>query len=123
MTESYEELLAENEKLRRSLEEAQDLLRAIKSGEVDALVLSGPKGDQVFTIEGADRPYRVLIEAMNDGAVTMTSDGTILYCNKHFAEMVKSPLEKVIGQSYAVLSRRRTRQHSGFFSRIEAEGS
>ena len=73
MTKSYDELLAENEDLRRSLAESKEVMRAISDGEVDALVLSGPKGDQVFTIEGADRAYRVLIEAMNDGAVTMTS--------------------------------------------------
>ena len=99
MKESYEEILAENEKLHRSLSEAQDLLQAISRGEVDALVVSRPEGEQVFTLEGADRAYRVLIEAMNDGAVTMTSDGTILYCNRHFAEMMKCPLEKVIGSS------------------------
>lgn len=99
MTRSYEELLAENEELQRSLAESKEVLRAISSGEVDALVVSGVEGDQVFTLEGADRAYRVLIEAMNDGAIYMTSDGTILYCNQHFAEMVKSPLEKVLGSS------------------------
>lgn len=106
MTKSYEDLLAEievlsakNEELHRSLDESQELLRAISSGEVDALVLTGSEGEQVYTLEGADRAYRILIEAMNDGAVTMTSDGTILYCNRHFADMVRSPLEKVIGSS------------------------
>lgn len=99
MTKSYEELLAENEELRRSLAESKEVLRAVSSGEVDALVIPGADGDQVFTLEGADRAYRVLIEAMNDGAVYMTSDGTILYCNQHFAEIVKSPLEKVLGSS------------------------
>ena len=71
MTKSYEEILAENEELRRSLGESQELLRAISSGEVDALVVSRPEGEQVFTLEGADRAYRVLIEAMNDGALTI----------------------------------------------------
>ena len=99
MAKSYEELLAENEALCRSLDESRELLRAISNGEVDALVLSGSEGEQVFTLEGADRAYRVLIEAMNDGAVTMASDGTILYCNQRFAEMVRSPLERVIGSS------------------------
>ena len=92
-------LLAENEELRRSLGESQELLRAISSGEVDALVVSRPEGEQVFTLEGADRAYRVLIEAMNDGALTIDPDGTILYCNSRFAEMVKTSLEKVIGSS------------------------
>lgn len=99
MTKSYEELLAENEELRESLDESQELLQAISMGEVDALVISRPEGEQVFTLEGSDRAYRVLIEAMNEGAVTMTSDGTILYCNRHFADMIKSPLEKVIGST------------------------
>jgi PAS domain S-box-containing protein len=100
MTKSQEELLSENEELRRSLNEAQELLRAISSGEVDALVLSGSQGDQVFTLNGADHAYRILIEAMNDGAVTIDPEGTILYCNRRFAEMIKSPLEKVIGSSF-----------------------
>lgn len=99
MAKSNEELAAENEDLRRSLDESQELLRAITGGEVDALVVSGTEGEQVFTLEGADRAYRILIEAMSDGAVTMTSDGTILYCNRHFADMTMSPLEKVIGSS------------------------
>ena len=88
MTMPNEDLLAENEDLRRSLDEAQEILHAIRSGEVDALVLSRPEGEQVFTLEGADRAYRVLIEAMNEGAITMAADGTILFCNRCFADMV-----------------------------------
>src|SRR5512141_993753 len=91
--------MARNEELQKSLDESQELLRAIRNGEVDALVTSGPQGDQVFTLEGSDRAYRTLIEAMSEGAVTMAQDGTILYCNHRFAEMTKSPLEKVVGSS------------------------
>ena len=99
MTKSYERLMAENEQLQKSLDESQELLRAIRNGEVDALVTSGPQGDQVFTLEGSDSAYRNLIEAMSEGAVTIAQDGTILYCNHRFAEMTKSPLEKVVGSS------------------------
>ena len=99
VTKSYERLLARNEELQKSLEESQEILRAIRNGEVDALVTSGPQGDQVFTLEGSDSAYRTLIEAMSEGAVTMALDGTILYCNHRFAEMTKSPLEKVVGSS------------------------
>ena len=99
MTKYYEEILTENEELYRSLSEYRELLQAISRGEVDAFIVSRPEGDQIFTLEGADRAYRILIEAMNDGAVTMTSEGTILYCNHHYADMVKTPLEKVIGSS------------------------
>ena len=99
MTKSYETLEAENEQLQKRLEESQELLRAISNGEVDALVTSGPQGDQVFTLEGSDSAYRNLIEAMSEGAVTMAQDGTILYCNHRFAEMTTSPLENVVGSS------------------------
>ena len=93
------DLLAENEDLRYRLEEALDTLRAIRSGEVDALVVSTAEGDRVFTLSGADHPYRVMVETMNEGAATLASDGTILFCNLRFAEIVKGSLEKVIGSS------------------------
>jgi PAS domain S-box-containing protein len=99
VTKSYERLKARNEELQKSLEESQELLRAIRNGEADALVTSGPEGDQVFTLKGSDRAYRTLIEAMSEGAVTLAQDGTILYCNHRFSEMTKSPLEKVVGSS------------------------
>jgi PAS domain S-box-containing protein len=59
----------------------------------------GPDGDQVYTLKGAERPYRLLIEAMNEGAATVLPDGTILYCNKRFADMAGRPLDKIISSS------------------------
>ncbi len=94
-----EQLLAENEDLRRRLEEAEETLRAIHEGEVDALVLSKPQGEVVFTLKGAESPYRVFVEEMNEGAATLDPEGTILYCNNRFAEMLKLSLDKVIGSS------------------------
>jgi PAS domain S-box-containing protein len=92
-----EQLLAENEDLLRRFEEAEETLRAIHEGEVDALILSKPQGEVVFTLEGAEHPYRVFVEAMNEGAATLDPEGTILYCNNRFAEMLKIPSDKVIG--------------------------
>jgi PAS domain S-box-containing protein len=86
--------------LRSRLAEAEETLRAITAGEVDALVTSGKNGTQVFTLEGADHAYRVLIESMNEGALTLTTDKTILYANQCFARMVKRPLEQVTGSSF-----------------------
>jgi len=95
---SREELLAENKELRYRLEEAEETLYALGSGAADALVVSMPEGgERVFTLQGADHPYRVLIETMNEGAATLTSDGTILYCNKSMAALLQVPLEKLIG--------------------------
>ncbi len=91
------QLIFENEALRARLDEAEETLRAIRSGEVDALVVSGMGGEQVFTLKGADHSYRTLIEGMSEGALTLTAEGMILYANRRFAEMLKTPLEKVIG--------------------------
>jgi PAS domain S-box-containing protein len=85
--------------LRARLEEAEETLAAIRSGEVDALVVSGPHGEQVYTLRGADHSYRVLLEDMNEGAATLLSDGTVLYCNKSLADMFMLPMEKVIGSA------------------------
>jgi len=75
------------------------VLHGIQAGEVDALVVSEPAGEKVYTLEGAEHPYRVLVEAMNEGALTLTPDATIFYCNTRFAEMVKAPLEKITSGS------------------------
>lgn len=79
------------------LREAEETLAAIRAGEVDAVVVAGPAGQQVYTLENADRPYRVLVEQMQEGAVTLSENGTILYCNKRFAALVGSPHDSIIG--------------------------
>jgi two-component system CheB/CheR fusion protein len=95
-----DELPDDLEDLRARLAEAEETLRAIRGGAVDALVVAGPEGDRVFTLEGADRSYRVFLEGMHEGAVTLSADGTILYGNRRFAEIVGVPLERVIGGSF-----------------------
>ncbi len=85
------------EELQARLEEAEDLLRAIRSGDVDSMVVSGPRGNQVYTLNGADQPYRVLVEAMNEGAAILTADGVVVYSNRSFAAMLDTPLDEVIG--------------------------
>ena len=86
--------------LRARLAEAENTLGAIRTGEVDTLVVTGLKGPRVFTLAGAEQVYRDLIESMNEGALTLTDDKTILYANRYFARMVQCPLEQVIGGSF-----------------------
>ena len=96
---TQEQLLLELEDARARLNEAEETLRTIRSGEVDALIVPGARGEQIFTLKSADYIYRMLIEEMNDGALTLAADGQILYANRRFAEMLKTPLEKVIGST------------------------
>ena len=92
-----EQLMGEVADLRALLDDAYDTLRAIRVGEVDAVLVQGPRGYQLFTLEGAYESYRVLIEEMNQGAVTLSADGSILYCNRRFADLLKMPGEKILG--------------------------
>jgi PAS domain S-box-containing protein len=96
---NQKQLVDENAELRIRLEESEDTLRAIRNGEVDAILVSGVGGVQVFTLTSAERPYRALIEDMNEGAMTLTSEGIILYANRCFAEMLKTTTEKVTGST------------------------
>jgi PAS domain S-box-containing protein len=71
--------------LQRRLEEAEETLRAIRQGEVDALVIDDPNGEVIYTLTSADYPYRLMIDEMNEGAVSVSPDSYILYSNRNFA--------------------------------------
>ena len=86
--------------LHARLAEAEGTLRAIRTGEVDTVMVAGKEGSQVFTLDGAEHAYRVLIESMNEGALMLMADKTILFANQCFANMVKCPLEQVTGSSF-----------------------
>jgi len=83
--------------LRTRLAEAEEMLRAIRHGEIDALVVEGGGGQQIYTLHSAEEPYRNLVEQMQEGAVVLTAGGAILYSNASFAALVGEPLESVVG--------------------------
>jgi len=85
------------EQLKARIEELEETLRAIRMGEVDAVLVSSSQGDQVFTLQGAEHPYRLLVESIEEGAATLSDDGTVLYSNRSFAAFFDAPLEKFIG--------------------------
>ncbi|MGZ3929575.1 MAG: PAS domain S-box protein, partial [Mucilaginibacter sp.] len=97
---SYEQLLTEIQRLQEQLNDANETLEAIRAGQVDALVVKNGKGHQLYTLQSADQAYRVFIEKMSEGAVTINKEGFILYSNSRFAEMVRLSLEKVIGVAF-----------------------
>ncbi|MGN6394977.1 MAG: PAS domain-containing sensor histidine kinase [Mucilaginibacter sp.] len=94
---TYEQLVSQNEELKLQLEEANDTIDAIRTGQVDALIVNDGDGHQLYTLKTADQTYRVFIEKMNEGAVTINQQGLILYANTSFAGLVGLPLEKTIG--------------------------
>jgi PAS domain S-box-containing protein len=98
-SELKKDLLERIRSLQERLDEAEETLRALRSGEVDAVVAAGPDGDQVYTLKGPDEAYRVMVENMAEGALTLTRDGLILFSNEQFASLRGIPLERVIGSS------------------------
>ena len=95
---SKQELVIELSNLHRQLIDVEETLQAIREGKADALIVATDEGDKVFTLNSIDHPYRLLVESMNEGAITLSLDGVILYANQRFAEIVKIPKERVIGQ-------------------------
>jgi PAS domain S-box-containing protein len=90
------ELLAEIALIRERLYEAEDTIRAIRAGEVDAIIVSGSDTERIYTLEGQDRAYRMMVETMHEGAASLSTDGTILYCNTRLAELIGLSLEQII---------------------------
>jgi len=84
-------------KLLARLKTAEETLRAIQSGEVDALMVSGRRGEQVVSLKGGEPAYRMLVEAMSEGAATLSPNGAVLYCNRRLAELIRRPPGKIVG--------------------------
>lgn len=93
------DLELENEELRERLREAEEVVGAIRRGEVDALAVSDSEGERIYTLKSADRVYRILMDSMNEGALTLSRDGTILYGNLRLEQMLGVPLSRVVGAS------------------------
>lgn len=85
-------------RLRSRVAELEETLAAIRSGEVDALIVNDSDGnEQLFTLSGPDTPYQVFVDHMGEGALTVDDDGTIVYSNARFADLTGTPLERVLG--------------------------
>ncbi len=86
--------------LRGRLVEAEEALRAIRLGEVDAVVVEGASGPQVYTLRDADRRYRIIVERMQEGALTLTPDGIVLYANQRLASFLGVAMGNIVGQEF-----------------------
>jgi len=98
--QAHQQVSDEAAELRNRLEETEETLRAIRQYMVDAFVVTRANGIQVVTLNEADFPYRIMVESMNEGAVTLIPDGTIFYCNPRFAQMIQREPQKLIGARF-----------------------
>ena len=109
--------------LRARLSEAEATLAAIRTGEVDAVVVSGPGGERTLAFEGATHPYYELLDAMSDGAALLHADGTILFGNHRLGEMARLPIARLTGTRLQSLLAPAERQAFGAFLQKGAERS
>jgi len=100
----YDDLLKEIEELRYQLQEATDIIEAIRTGQIDALVVERGDEHQIYTLKSADHSYRVFIEKMTEGAVTLNANGDIQYCNSSFAGLLKRPLAGILGAPFELFA-------------------
>jgi PAS domain S-box-containing protein len=87
------------DELRSRLREAEDTLEAIRSGAVDAIVMGDDGNRQIYTLDSADRPYRELVEQMQEGALVLSGEGVVLYANQRSGEILGRPTGQVIGHA------------------------
>ena len=90
-------ILAELEDLRTRLAEAEETLRAIRGGEVDALVIASDQGERIQILGEGDLIYRQFIETLSEGTVTMSKNGDILSCNAALAKTLHRPIVQILG--------------------------
>jgi PAS domain S-box-containing protein len=95
-----EDLKAEIGALRTRLQEAEETLRAISGAEVDAFLMNRADTKKVYLLQYADMPYRILLERMNEGALTINGDGIILYSNGFLARLLALGGERAVGESF-----------------------
>ena len=103
-------LRLENEELRSRLDEVTETMNAIRNGDVDAIIVPGPGGEQVFSLRSAETPYRIIVEEMNEGAVSLAKDGTVLYCNRCCANTLVAPPEQIAGSAFLSFVEQRDKQ-------------
>jgi PAS domain S-box-containing protein len=95
-----QELQIEVANLRARVAEAEEILRAIRDYEVDAVVVQAPQGDRVYALETADHAYRQMVEQMREGAATLTPDGVVLFANQPLVRMLHGAIEQVVGEPF-----------------------
>ncbi|MGK4569229.1 PAS domain-containing protein [Flavobacterium sp. 3HN19-14] len=94
---NIEQLQQEIAELKNQLFESNAIIEAIREGSVDALVLNKEGNPHVYSLESADYTYRILIEKFSEGALSISDDGLILYCNDYFSKLIDIPADKIIG--------------------------
>lgn len=86
--------------LQSRLDEYEQLIEAIKGGEVDAFALKTNNQSAIFSLQTVDYAYRILVENFGEGALNLSEEALILYTNNYFPQLLNLPYENVVGNSF-----------------------
>ena len=99
---SRKDLIEENDALRIRLEEAEDMLRAIRGGEVDALVIQSAAGPKVYTLQGDDaeasRMRGEMLAQVGDAVIAVDANDCIIFLNSAAERLYDMPFSQAIGR-------------------------
>jgi PAS domain S-box-containing protein len=95
--ESYATLVVADLSEEQAAAEAREALEAIRRGEVDAFVM----GETVVTLNNARDPYQVLADRIQQGAVTLSARGRVVYANSRLLRLLGVPAERLLGSPFA----------------------
>ncbi|HYM75043.1 MAG TPA: ATP-binding protein [Candidatus Dormibacteraeota bacterium] len=107
---SERQLRAELKRVQAHVTELEATIKAIRSGQVDGIVVEGPQGSHIFTLQSSEEPYRIIAERMNEGAATLSAEGIILFCNHQLSEMARRPAEQLLGSTLLSILRDGSRE-------------
>jgi signal transduction histidine kinase len=94
---TYDQLVSRIEELDAQVAESHEIIDAIRRGEVDAFIVKNGGDHELYTLKSADKSYRVFIEQMNEGAISINEENVILYGNPRAAEIFRIKMEGMIG--------------------------
>ena len=106
--------------LRARLREPEEIIRAIRQGEVDAVVVNDRRGDRIYSLRSADLLYRGMVEEMKEGAVALDASGLVVYANAYFARLIQRDRKGLIGSTLAQYLLDESR---AFFAELVTAGS
>src|SRR3989339_1316417 len=100
VSKTKQQLLSELDRLKHRLSESEDTLEAIRTGAVDALVVSDKQGEKIFTLQSVDTGYRVMVESMNEGAAILDNNGIIVFANNAFSVLAGREMAALVGARF-----------------------
>ena len=113
-------LLAENAELRERLDDAEETLRAIRAGEVDALVVEGDAGTQLFILQSSDaesnRFRSDILGKVSDAVIAVDSEQRIIFFNAAAERQYRVSANEVLGRNLSEI-------YTGHWPSAEAEAA